>query len=105
MTLDPQISARLKITLSVRTPSGVDARGSLTYGSTRTMLCRVVEADDVIDGVDGQRINTTHEILTETEVLPSDEIKWGAYDWRKVQALQVGADLRTGEGNLWRLKV
>lgn len=105
MTVDPQIATRLKITLSVRTPGALDAHGEVSAWTTRTMSCRVVEVDDIVERTDGSRIATQHEILTETEVLPGDEVKWSSYDWRIVQAVQVGADILSGSKNLWRLKV
>jgi len=105
MMIDPQIATRLKLTLSVRTPGALDAHGAVSTWTTRTMPCRVVEVDDVVTQANGTQISTTHEILTEAEVLPADWVKWGAYDYRKVQAIQVGADILTGVKNLWRLKV
>ena len=103
--LDPQIAARLTETLSTRAPSSVDDSGRLSFGATVTMPARAIELDDIVERPDGSRVATTHELLTVTEVKPGTQVKWASFDWRTVQQITVGADIREGGNMLWHLKV
>lgn len=68
MTLDPQISSEFKQSIKVKARSSLSAGGDQTWGTAATIAARVYYVTDKVELPSGEIKNTTHKIITETEI-------------------------------------
>lgn len=103
--LDPQIATRLLVTVTVRRPATVNGRGRVATWTTLSLPARVVAQTEVLTTARGEYIETTHQLLFSSAVVQGDEVSWAGSAYRKIESITGGADILTGEANLWLAKV
>lgn len=71
MTIDPQISSEFTQTIKVKTRSSLSSGGDQSWSAASSLSARVYFVTDKVELPSGEIKNTTHKIITATEIAPT----------------------------------